>query len=129
MFTQEQIIAELSFDGMFADIKICDGQSIEFRAKHNIHKNRYDEVYSIIEKDGKLLLTDKGNTLTILADIFELSKPNIVKNIDTLLAQYNMRKTGNEIVYVLFSDISIVTQIMRYLQGINFLFAMKIFYV
>jgi len=129
MLTKKQIVAELSFNKLFTDIKLCKDQSIEFNSKHNLHGNKRDEVYSIREKDGELFITDKGSTLTILDDIFELSEPDVIKNIDAVLTQYSMHKDGKELVYTLLSDVCIITQVLRYLQGINFLFAMKIFYV
>jgi len=129
VLTKEQIVTELSFEKLFTDVKLCDDQLIEFRTKHNLHGNKRNEVYSIIEKDGELFLTDKGSTLAILDDIFELSEPDVIKNVNALLAQHNIQKQGEELVYSLFHDICIKTQILRYLQGINFLFAMRIFYV
>jgi len=128
MLIKNQVVAELTFSKLFADINYCDDQSIEFRSKHDIHGNKRDEIYSIIEKDGGFLLTDKGSTLSILDYIFELNELDVIKNIDALLAQYNIHKSGEELTYSLLSDTPIITQILHYLQGINFLFAMKLFY-
>ena len=128
MFEIHKIISELSIASFCDDIKISDDSSIEFKSRYAFHENQRKETYSIIKTGNDFILTDKGSTLAILDDIFELETPDVIKYIDAILLQYNIRKIDSELHYTLFPSINISSQILRYLQGINFLFAMKIFY-
>jgi hypothetical protein len=128
MLNEFDVINKLSLDALFDDIKLIDEKTMEFKSKFNFHESKREEAYYIIETNGRLSLSDKGSTLSILDDIFMLEEPNVIKNIDAILNQYNIRKVGSELSCELFPSICIATQVLRYLQGINFLLAMKLFY-
>ena len=75
-----------------------------------------------------MFVSDKGSTLANLDDIFELSEPEVIKNLKTILAHFDIRKEGNEFQSRVEPSKEVPPQIMRFLQGIHFMYTMKIFY-
>jgi len=85
------------------------------------------EIYLISGQSG-FYLSDEGATLVELDKIFELSEPDVIKNLVAILKQYGCEKNGkNIIIKCTPEDIHIK---MSYLiQTISFMLNMKIFYV
>lgn len=85
------------------------------------------EIY-LISNAGSFYLSDEGATLAELDKIFELSEPDVIKNLVAILKQYNCKKVGKNItIECTPKDIHIK---MSYLiQAISFMLNMKIFYV
>lgn len=86
------------------------------------------EIYLIAGGNGTFYLSDEGATITELDRIFELSEPDVIKNLVAILKQYNCKKVGKNItIECTPKDIHIK---MSYLiQAISFMLNMKIFYV
>jgi len=86
------------------------------------------EIYLIQTAGGGFALSDEGSTLEELDKIFELSEPDVIKNLVAILRQYGCKKVGNAFqidctpkdVHIKFSHL---------VQAISFMLNMKIFYV
>lgn len=86
------------------------------------------EIYLIVAKDGHFYLSDEGATLKELDQIFELSEPDVIKNLVAILKQYGCRKDGNNIV-IDCTPKNIHINLSYLIQAISFMLNMKIFYV
>ena len=86
------------------------------------------EIYLIVTNDGRFYLSDEGATLKELDQIFELSEPDVIKNLVAILKQYGCRKDGNNIVIDCTSK-NIHINLSYLIQAISFMLNMKIFYV
>ncbi len=86
------------------------------------------EIYLIVTNDGRFYLSDEGATLKELDQIFELSEPDVIKNLVAILKQYGCRKDGNNIV-IDCTPKNIHINLSYLIQAISFMLNMKIFYV
>ncbi|MBS7401823.1 MAG: DUF1828 domain-containing protein [Eubacteriales bacterium] len=86
------------------------------------------EIYLIVANDGHFYLSDEGATLKELDQIFELSEPDVIKNLVAILKQYGCRKEGNNIV-IDCTPKNIHINLSYLIQAISFMLNMKIFYV
>lgn len=86
------------------------------------------EIYLIVSSDGRFYLSDEGATLKELDQIFELSEPDVIKNLVAILKQYGCRKEGNNIV-IDCTPKNIHINLSYLIQAISFMLNMKIFYV
>ncbi len=86
------------------------------------------EIYLIVANDGRFYLSDEGSTLKALDQIFELSEPDVIKNLVAILKQYGCRKEGNNIV-IDCTPKNIHFNLSYLVQAISFMLNMKIFYV
>ena len=82
----------------------------------------------LVNENGGFYLSDEGATYAELDKIFELSEPDVIKNLVAILRQYGCKKVGKNItIECTPKDIHIK---MSYLiQAISFMLNMKIFYV
>jgi len=124
-----KIISEITFKSFCRDVTLQDESSLEFKLKHSYHGNRVEEIFCIQKIDSGLILSDKGSTLANLDDIFELSEPDVIKNIIAVLRQFSIQKEGIAFTYKINSIKDITPQILHYMQDIHFLYGMKLFYV
>jgi hypothetical protein len=128
----EQLFEELSkinFASLCDEIKYESGKSLIFIPKQGFHKNSNVEVYEIKETTMGLIVTDNGNTYSNLDDVFELSEIDVIKNIDAILQKTNIKWYGKEFISIININEKLYPQLLLYLQGINILYSMKIFYV
>lgn len=86
------------------------------------------EIYLIVSNNGSFYLSDEGATLKELDQIFELSEPDVIKNLVAILKQYGCRKDGNNIV-IDCTPKNIHINLSYLIQAISFMLNMKIFYV
>ncbi|MBR4419144.1 MAG: DUF1828 domain-containing protein [Clostridia bacterium] len=86
------------------------------------------EIYLIVTNDGRFYLSDEGATLKELDQIFELSEPDVIKNLVAILKQYGCRKEGNNII-IDCTPKNIHMNLSYLIQAISFMLNMKIFYV
>ena len=86
------------------------------------------EIYLIVANDGHFYLSDEGATLKELDQIFELSEPDVIKNLVAILKQYGCRKEGNNIV-IDCTPKNIHINLSYLIQAISFMLNMKIFFV
>jgi len=86
------------------------------------------EIFLVSGGNGTFYLSDEGSTIAELDRIFELSEPDVIKNLVAILKQYNCKKVGKNLtIDCTPKDIHIK---MSYLiQAISFMLNMKIFYV
>lgn len=86
------------------------------------------EIYLIVTNDGRFYLSDEGATLKELDQIFELSEPDVIKNLVAILKQYGCRKEGSNII-IDCTPKNIHMNLSYLIQAISFMLNMKIFYV
>jgi hypothetical protein len=86
------------------------------------------EIFLVSGGNNTFYLSDEGATVAELDRIFELSEPDVIKNLVAILKQYGCKKVGKNItIECTPKDIHIK---MSYLiQAISFMLNMKIFYV
>jgi hypothetical protein len=132
----EQLYSELSenfcFSSLCEEITYSDDGCLTFVPKQGFHKNPNNpnkEIYEIKKSHNGYIITDNGITYSNLDHIFELNEPDVIKNITTILRQTKIKWYGNEFIYEINLNEKLYPQILYYLQGINFLYAMKVFYV
>jgi len=121
-------LSELTFADFCSEIILQNESRLDFKLKHRFHSNRHEEVFILLKTEDGLCVSDKGSTLANLDAIFELGEPNVIKNIATILKHFNIRKEGNVFSCDVDSSKEIVPQILHFLQGIHFLYTMKLFY-
>ena len=100
-----------------------------FTPKQGFHENHKKEVYQIKKTNNGYIITDVGITYENLDHLFELSEPDVTKNIIAIINQTNVKWIGREFIYEIDPEKKLSSQIFSYLQGINFIYAMKVFYV
>jgi hypothetical protein len=124
-----RVISKLSLGSFCSDITQLDETSIEFKLRHSFHQNRKEEIFSLIKTEKGLMLSDNGSTFANLDDIFVLDDFDVMYTISKIKSQFKMR--NDELKLVCDIDISkeLVPQIFYYLQGIHFLYAMKLFFI
>lgn len=90
------------------------------------------ELYKIylVSENGEFYLSDEGTTYSELDRIFELKEPDVIKNLDAILKQYECRKQLPTNAYIINCTLQDIHIKMSYLiQAISFMLNMKIFYV
>jgi len=86
------------------------------------------EIFLVSGGKEAFFLSDEGATITELDKIFELSEPDVVKNLVAILKQYNCKKIGKNItIDCTPKDIHI--KLSYLIQALSFMLNMKIFYV
>ena len=123
------LLSELIFTSFCDSLTLQGESSVYFRLKNSCHSNPIEEVFRIYETDSSMILSDNGRTLANLDNIFELNEPDVIRNIIAILKQFNISKEGNAFTYKIDPSKDAIPQIIHFLQGINFLYAMKLFYM
>ena len=85
------------------------------------------EIY-LVSANGGFYLSDEGATVAELDKIFELSEPDVIKNLVAILKQYNCKKVGKNIT-IECTPKDIHMKMSYLVQAISFMLNMKIFYV
>ena len=111
-------------------IKVKEIEEDKYAILFPMHKVEDGKLYEIflIANDVSLYLSDEGSTIDELDRLFELSEPDVIKNLVAILKQYGCRKVGKNIV-VDCSPQDIFVKIGFLIQAISFMLNMKIFYV
>jgi hypothetical protein len=128
----EQLYNELSkinFLSFCEKVTYENESSLTFTPKQGFHDTQNKEIYEIKKTVNGYIITDNGITYSNLDHIFEVSEPDVIKNITTILHQTNIKWYGKEFIYNINPNKKLHPQILSYLQGINFLYAMKVFYI
>ena len=82
----------------------------------------------LISEESKFYLSDEGSTFKKLNEIFELSEPDVINNLVSILKQYGCKKEGNAFrVECTPEDIHV--KISYLIQALSFMLNMKIFYI
>lgn len=130
--SMKKLYNELSSINLFS---LCESVSMEnenkliITPKQGFHDNHNKEIYEIKKSINGYIITDNGITYSNLDHIFEVSEPDAIKNITTILHQTNIKWYGKEFISKIDPNEKLYPQILSYLQGINFLYALKIFYI
>ena len=121
-------ISELTFASFCSEITLQDETTLEFKIKYHFHSNRKGEIFAIQKTEDGLLVSDKGSTLANLDDIFNLSELEVIRNLVMISKQFNISKSGNVLSSSVDLSKEVPPQIIRFLQGIHFMYTMKLFY-
>ncbi|MCL2587462.1 MAG: DUF1828 domain-containing protein [Firmicutes bacterium] len=118
---------EQFFQSKIKIIETGDGRyAIQFPV-YKIEGGMY-EIYLVPGAGGGFVLSDEGSTLEQLDKIFELSEPDVIKNLVAILRQYGCKKVGNAFqIDCTPKDVHIKMSFL--IQAISFMLNMKIFYV
>ena len=104
---------------------------------------KYDDIigeieFAIVEKEGVYYLSDQEKTIAYLDKVFELSEPDVIKNLVAIMKHMGAVKKGDEILIELvdwdnnrdFENSSILKETKyRLFSCVSFMNNMKIFYV
>lgn len=87
-------------------------------------------IYHIkyIKENTKTYLTDEGSTYAELDKIFELTAPDVAKNLNTIAKQYHCYGKENSLCIECAPN-EIHIKLSYLIQAISFMFNMKIFYM
>ena len=121
-------LSNINFISICEEVKGASETVLTFRPKQGFHDNRNAEVYEIKKTATGIIVTDNGITISNLDHIYEMDEPDVTKNIYRILRQTNIKWYGKEFIYKIDTSEKICPQIFQYLQGINFIYSMKIFY-
>lgn len=111
-------------------IKVIDTGDGRFAINFPMYKTEGGlyEIYLVQNSGGGYALSDEGSTLEELDKIFELSEPDVIKNLVAILKQYGCKKVGNAFqIDCTPKDVHIKMSFL--IQAISFMLNMKIFYV
>lgn len=86
------------------------------------------EIFLVAGGNGTFYLSDEGATIAELDRIFELSEPDVIKNLVAILKQYNCKKVGKNIT-IDCNPKDIHIKMSYLIQALSFMLNMKIFYV
>jgi len=87
-------------------------------------------VLYVTQTDDNLILTDKGQMRTYMDKVFELSEPDVIKNIIAVTDYYGISTKNKQLSLELCENEEGFTEgFLKMLYCIGFLDAMKIFYV
>ena len=111
-------------------IKVKEVEEGKYAILHTMHKVEDGKLYEIylIANDGQLYLSDEGSTIEELDNIFELSEPDVIKNLVAIMQRYGCKKIGNTITIDCTPE-DIHIKIGYLTQAISFMLNMKVFYV
>jgi len=90
--------------------------------------------FVLIEKDGKYFISDQGRTLKMLDEVFELSEPDVQKNLKSIMKVCRVLKKENKndfLVEINSSENSAEKEEAKHrlLECVSFMDTMRIFYV
>ena len=121
-------ISNLTFASFCNRIVQKENGAVEFELKHKFFSNQKPEVFCTYKVDDNTIISDTSCTLKNLDDIFEMSEPDVIKNIITIMRDYDMFKIGASLIYRIDPTKDSSSEIWRFLCGIHYLSAMKVFY-
>jgi len=109
----------------------------EFPVKY-VNGTSYE--FLLLKRGNKTILTDQGRTYAILDKTFEMSEPDVMKNINAIMKQYDVSTVKDSYEYVLEisswddnpdedQNVELKEAIFRLYGCITFMDNMKIFYV
>ena len=122
-------LLEFNFLSLCESIEYPNENTVVFSPIQGFYDNRDKEIYKITIINNSLVITDNGITYSNLDHIFEINEPDVIRNIIAILRQTKIKWVGKEFVCNLDCNEKLCPQIIAYLQGINFIYAMKLFYV
>jgi len=124
----QELQGEFGFSALCDKIELKE-ERLVFIPKQGFHSgNRSSEIYEIKEVNNRFIVTDNGMTYSNLDHIFELSEPDVQKNLINISNQSGIKWYGKEFIFEFDENENFCTQILTYLQGINFIYALHIFY-
>ena len=121
-------ILELTFESFCGEIMRRGETTLEFKIKHCFHHNRREEFFVLQQTEDGLFVSDKGSALSYLDDTFILRSPDVIRNLAIIMNHFSIRKEGNAFRSSIDLSKKISPQIIRFLQGIHFMYTLKLFY-
>jgi len=94
----------------------------------------------LISREDKIILTDQGRTLKFLDKVFELKEPDVIKNLNACLKQFNVVKDKDTPEFIIEisswketpeddKNTELKEAVFRLYACISFMESMRIFYV
>jgi len=96
------------------------------------HYKENGDMYEIllIEENGFFYLSDAASTYKELDRTFEMSEPDVIKNLVKILKKYGCTKQQGTNAFILeCSPFDIHVKVSHFVQALSFMLNMKIFYV
>jgi hypothetical protein len=123
------IISQLSLSSLCERIKHCEEQHCTaFRLKHSFHDSDFAEDFYLSVIRGELFISDMGCTFANVNEVIELELPDTVKDIKKILKRYEILQESLTLFKRLDQKKEVMPQIFRFLQGIHFIYTLKLFY-
>jgi len=122
-----------------SDIQSVDSSSYEPINSYpfpNVNGHKYE--FTLARDGSNVFLSDRGYTFVQLDKIFELGEPDVIKNLDAILMQYDAKKQGSEVVIELNdwdgntneNESEVLKKgLLSLFSCVSFMLNMKIFYV
>jgi hypothetical protein len=132
MMDMKNIFANLQGAYFCKEAVISEEDVITFTPACLASGNQVEETFGIHQTDDGLFIHDYGLTLANLDSVFELGETDVIKNLVAIMRQHNIGKAEKVFIYKIDTADSSKTvnqQIQQYLQGIYFMYNMKLFYV
>jgi len=96
---------------------------------YKVDRHEGYEIY-LISKNDQYILSDEGSTYKELDAIFELSEPDVIKNLVAILRQYGCKKHRTSNAFYIECTLDDLHIKLSYLiQALSFMLNMKIFYI
>ena len=124
---------------IFDGLKLLKSESIKkyppFPAKY--YKSDVEYEFALVEKDGKMYITDQGQTYHMLDAVFDVREPDVQKNLHAIMETCNVSQMEDEFLIEINTwDVNSETENEeekevkhRLLECVSFMNTMRIFYV
>ena len=114
--------------GLFKRIELTDENEIAITTGCT-YDDQTELILYLVQGDGAIILTDNGRTRTFVDKKFELTAPDVIKNILEISSYYGI-STKNQQLSLRIENVgeSLKEGILKMIFCIGFLNAMKIFY-
>jgi hypothetical protein len=124
----EKLYEHLTKNELFEKVDLLDGNEIVIHTGCPCD-GQTELVFHVVDKDGTFVLTDNGQTLEHMDTIFELTEPDVVKNVKAATNYYGIgvKKMKLELPMNLKGDFA--EAYLKMLFCVGFLRSMKLFYV
>ena len=124
----DSIFKNLTETPMLENVEITDEGDIHIPTGL-VYSNQTSLDFDLIQRNEATILTDNGRTLAYLDEIFELTEPDVIKNIRAATEHYKVGMKKQRMALAIESEEAFTEGYLRMLFCANFTDAMKIFYV
>jgi hypothetical protein len=124
----EKLYERLRKNELFENVDLTEDNEIVIHTGC-LHEGQDELVFHVIDKDGDFVLTDNGQTLERLDAIFELTEPDVVKNIKASTDYYGIGMKKMKLVLPMNLVEDFTEAYLRMFFCVGFLRTMKLFYV
>jgi hypothetical protein len=123
----EKLYAHLMKNDLFEKVYLTNNNEIVIHTSCR-QEGQTELVFHIVNTDGVFVLTDNGQTLDYMDTIFELTEPDVVKNVKASTNYYGIEMRKLKLALPINSAEDFTEAYLRMLFCVGFLRTMKIFY-